>query len=724
MSHIRWKGWRTPHQGERGFAPRTRVSRGWKALAAHFPGPCLWIVLLGWVLLSACGGQATSNPEEVPSTPVATRTAVFTPTPMFTSTPPPPPTATPVVWSARPVTQVDQLGIRYQIGHPEIFSLRWLPGEDRVLMVDASGIFVLDAVTLDTLFQFPLENPSRVRISPSSAYLLAYEQKAFQVFSLETLEQVARFEASFTIPSAAFLNDERVVVTGVSISISPQGAVGGSQVHIVHYDVQTGRVLFSTKVPFSGGLAIPSFPRDTSERIFVRGNGSLAWLDARTGNVLARVTLPYETVNLAVSLRDAAVIVAPDNPNQLHLVEMRARKIVHTWTLDEPIRKIGFTSDGSRVYAQTDMQRIYWDRATFEEVTYTGEREGVRSRPNEDGRVVEWEEPFLRVLDAQGNPIVVRDDYYVLNGPVAFHPDGSRIAVLTSPDAGGVWLTLWDRFTMEEVARVPILPVPYGFQSTRMVYTEQAIFLVDSQYAEVLVFDPNTGERKEPLKVVKDPEKEFLHTLAASEDGTHLLVGSNWQLYQVTYPEGKVTRIEEAPWLYGVALDWEGDIAAAADFTEILLLFSPQSVMEDNYSLYAVETGARLPALSPDGQTWAFYQAEGHKVILKSFPENMESVPKDRFGGTNLQARKHPTRATFSLPESCEEVSRLAFSPDGRWLVALCLGGSLSLWDVATETALPLDFVNQPVKGFAFSSDGTLLAITSTEGTLTFWGAP
>ena len=108
---------------------------------------------------------------------------------------------------------------------------------------------------------------------------------------------------------------------------------------------------------------------------------------------------------------------------------------------------------------------------------------------------------------------------------------------------------------------------------------------------------------------------------------------------------------------------------------------------------------------SPDGKTVA--GTRGNRIYLL----NTESGEKRKI-------------ITSDHDEDSDHIDAVAFSPDGKMLVSGTWSGHLQMWDVETATELNSFFEKQPTENnsnrepilnFAFSSDGSLLAVGSTK---------
>jgi WD40 repeat protein len=73
-----------------------------------------------------------------------------------------------------------------------------------------------------------------------------------------------------------------------------------------------------------------------------------------------------------------------------------------------------------------------------------------------------------------------------------------------------------------------------------------------------------------------------------------------------------------------------------------------------------------------------------------------------------------------------DEITAVAFSPDGKLLATADSSGMVQLWDLATSKALgsPVPAYNGPdsgLQGIAFSPDGKLLATVGDNGVADLW---
>ncbi len=112
---------------------------------------------------------------------------------------------------------------------------------------------------------------------------------------------------------------------------------------------------------------------------------------------------------------------------------------------------------------------------------------------------------------------------------------------------------------------------------------------------------------------------------------------------------------------------------------------------------------------SPDGKRLAVGEYKG--------------VPLCSIEIIDLESRKARKFSWLTFRQNQTGVRALAFSPDGRWLVAGMRGGEIFRWDTAEANPQPtvLRAHKSPVSGLAFRHDGRLLVSSSEDGTLGRW---
>ncbi len=133
---------------------------------------------------------------------------------------------------------------------------------------------------------------------------------------------------------------------------------------------------------------------------------------------------------------------------------------------------------------------------------------------------------------------------------------------------------------------------------------------------------------------------------------------------------------------------------------------------EDGREVKTLEARARVQAL-------AFSRNSRHLAAGLSWTR------KDQMGRVmvwDLAAEAPP----LSLPVSpLTEIKSIAFTPDGRQLVAVTQYGAAYLWDLETRALLAvrdvLDGWTRPVRSLAFTPDGRLLAAGTVDGRVRLW---
>jgi WD40 repeat protein len=445
--------------------------------------------------------------------------------------------------------------------------------------------------------------------------------------------------------------------------------------------------------------------------------------------------------------------------------------VMHGPGRDEVLRGIAISPDGRTLAVLSGgAEVLFFDARTYAQIgdplslTDSGEASLAYSP---DGRTLAvGVDQSVRLIDARTRAQLAETAIAGVANHLAFTKDGSQLVVLVGPGSSqtlgeaDAQITILDAATLEPIGR-SIEPdafvgayVGTWYASPQFALTPDDRFLITaSEDGELVWWDLRSRKKARTVRI-----ETGLHALAVSPDGLTAAVGIKHGVQLVDLRSGTMRTAT-------------ADLAGSPSW----VLFSPDGKMvvstnrDKTVTRWDVESATPLetlrghsnfvqqPVFSPDGETLYTVSHDGTAIAWDLTGDRRLGRPftftHDRtFSTTGYDG--HPGRLSpdgrliavglkeqgVALLDAHEltpvgapllgtggEVKSLAFSPDGRTLAAATAandGGSLTLWDVASQSRLhePL-YAGHPslLLAVGFSPDGATLATASSDLGLQRW---
>ncbi|HEY5878359.1 MAG TPA: hypothetical protein VIU11_05585, partial [Nakamurella sp.] len=361
---------------------------------------------------------------------------------------------------------------------------------------------------------------------------------------------------------------------------------------------------------------------------------------------------------------------------------------------------------------------------------------------------------FLHVVDARTRVELATAPIEGRPRKVAFTDDGTRLVVITSGSTPVI--SIRDADTLNEVA--PSIELADFRVCDDFIQCLGQFALTPGGRSVVLVsdsgmvawWDLETGQRTRTLDI--DPGRR---PRAISPDGLAVAVGTEDGIQLIDLGTGAsrtaVDGFTGPPSWVRFSPD-AATVVSANDDGAVTLWDTASGVVRE--TLYGHRGLALLSAFSTDGGTLytigrdltaIAWDLAGTRSIRRTFPiphiagpsPSAPSYPPfnpGRFSpdgtliavgldgqGIALWDATDLTPASATLVETGGEVKALAFSPDGHTLAAAAASGTVTMWDVASESLRHKPIFTRPtnpgfVPGLAFTPDGSVLLTSSGSG--------
>jgi WD40 repeat protein/tRNA A-37 threonylcarbamoyl transferase component Bud32 len=441
---------------------------------------------------------------------------------------------------------------------------------------------------------------------------------------------------------------------------------------------------------------------------------------AQLAQRLGAQALVEEDLDLSLLLARQAVAIDDSPQTRGYLLQDLLRSqavisILHGQSADSLGRGIAVSPDGKTLAVGATEGLLFFDARTFEQM---GEPLPLASRLgplaySPDGETIAVGAfDGLRLLDARSRKVLARAVVHGNASWLAFTSDGSRIAVVESVEEGTSWITIRDAATLKQIGD-PIEPEGFTGRWLSQWWTDPSIALTPD--GRSLVTTSVGGqltwwdlESRKQMRTLAIPAG--YRALALSPNGRTAAVGldDGVRLIRVRtgrFHESKGTLASNPIWL-AFSPNGKSMVSTSRDGSVTLWNVATTTPRE---SLRGHADSVWQPIFSPNGKTLYTASAGGTAIAWDVSFER-------RFG--------RPFRFTHDVgPYEWPDRHPGKFSPDGR-LIALGLNDEgIRLWDARTLSPVgpPLRETGGEVTGLAFSPDGRTLVAVTGNGVPTIW---
>jgi WD40 repeat protein len=484
-------------------------------------------------------------------------------------------------------------------------------------------------------------------------------------------------------------------------------------------------------------------------------DGTAKVWDAKTGKELLTLRGHSKALSGVRFSPDGKRLATADGDYKTASVwDAKTGKRLLTLCCHSSVFRVAFSSDNKRVATSSEDETVVWDAETGRElVSFSGGGWGVVFSP--DGKRLATAGFYSQVWDLEtGEKLLtlggeIHRDFL----DIAFSADGKRLA---TADGEGMTATVWDAETGKELLKVitkgKVVGVSFSPDGKRLATASGA----DKSAA---VWDAETGaplsKRLSPSRVLGvsfSPDGKYLATadydgvarvwdteidqelpvlrghmtavtgVSFSLDGKHLATSSEDQtakLWDVENGTELVTLPGHDDTVTGVAFSPDGRHLATSSYDTQVKVWNVKTGKEEN-NLHRPDSDVTLDhapavwgvAFSPDGNRLA--TASEYQASVWNAQTGKELLT---FG----DHYDHVTEVNFS-PEN--DVTGVAFSPDGNRLATGSMDGTAKVWDAQTGKKLvTLEGHSDFVTGVAFSPNGRRIVTASGDRTARLWAA-
>ena len=485
--------------------------------------------------------------------------------------------------------------------------------------------------------------------------------------------------------------------------------------------------------------------------------------DAETAQLAQRLgaqALVEENVDLSLLLARQAVATDDSPQTRGYLLADLLRSpaalgIMHGPTAADAldvVRAVAVSTDGKTLAVGGEGGLLFFDTRTHGRI---GEPREVASSVESlayspDGRTLAVGSfDGTRLLDARTHEQLAARYVDGEVSRVAFTSDGSRLAVVASPNEAAGSISILDASTLQPVDS-PIRPkgfegwwvTPWWTNPSVALTPDGRSLVTTSRTGELTWWALATGTKAKVLKV-----EDGRRALALSPDGRTVGIGldDGIRLIDVRTGVGREATGVLPSNPNGLLFSPDGRTLVSTGADGLVTLWDVHT-MTVRETLRGHSEAVWQPAFSPDGKTlyttsndgtviaWDMTQTRrfgqqftfaGQGLLEWPYEYAARFSPDGRLIAVGLKKRGIALRHASSLTpvgapllQTGGEVTGLAFSRDGRTLAAVTQNGMATVWDVKSRSLRRGPFRVDPTTavGVSISADGTMLATAGENG--------